>query len=163
MLDPDDTPLAVDVADLQADRFRDAQSSGIGGGQRRTGLQAGHRFEEADDLVGIEHHRQLARHAGVGDALRHIGVTQRDAVEEPQRAHRLVQCRPRNPVCHQMHLKGTNLLRAKPVGRPAEMTGKLRHRMNVGSLRRRRQIADRHVLDHAPTQRAHLSHIIAPL
>src|SRR5437764_15004438 len=30
--------------------------------------------------------------------------------------------------------------------------------MHVGSLRCRRQIADRHVLDHAATQRAHLGH-----
>src|SRR6516164_6934079 len=30
--------------------------------------------------------------------------------------------------------------------------------VEVGSLRRRRQIADRHVLDHAPTERAHLGH-----
>jgi putative transposase len=35
--------------------------------------------------------------------------------------------------------------------------------MNVGSLRRRREIADRHVLDHAAAQRAGLGHRKAPV
>jgi hypothetical protein len=35
--------------------------------------------------------------------------------------------------------------------------------VNVGPLRCRRQIADRHVLDHATAQRAHLGHLSSPI
>jgi hypothetical protein len=35
--------------------------------------------------------------------------------------------------------------------------------MDVGSLCRRREIADRHIFDHAATQRAGLGHRIAPV
>jgi len=58
-----------------------------------------------------------------------------------------------------MNLERVNILEPQPVRRPAEMTAELRDRMDVGSLRRRREIADRHVLDHAAAQRAHLGHL----
>src|SRR6478736_5243076 len=48
-----------------------------------------------------------------------------------------------------MHLEGADVLKSEPLRRAAEMAGKLCHRVHVGSLRGRRQIADRHVLDHA--------------
>ena len=60
LLDPDDHPAAVDVGDLQADHLRHAQSGGIGRRQRGAALQAWNRFQEAHDLVGAQHHRQLA-------------------------------------------------------------------------------------------------------
>src|SRR5271169_5479028 len=44
-------------------------------------------------------------------------------------------------------------------GRVTEITAELRNGMDVRSLGGRRQIADRHVLDHATTQRARLSHL----
>src|SRR6476619_3825325 len=62
-----------------------------------------------------------------------------------------------------MHLERADVFQAKAVRRSAEMAGKLRHRVYVGSLRGRRQIADRHVLDHAPAKRAQLGHLIAPV
>jgi len=40
-----------------------------------------------------------------------------------------------------------------------KILAELRNRVDVGSLRRRRQIADRHVLDHAATHRAYLGHL----
>ena len=163
MLDTDHPATAVDVADLQPDGLRGTQAGGVGRGQGRARLQARHRLQKANNLVGAQHHRQRARRAGIDDPLRNLGMAQRHAVEEPQRAHRLVQRRPRNPVRHQMHLEGANILQAEPVRRAAEVTGKLRHRMHVGSLRGRRQIADRHVLDHAPAKRAQLGHLIAPV
>jgi hypothetical protein len=46
-------------------------------------------------------------------------VAQRHTVEEPQRAHHLVQRRPRNPGRDQMHLEGADLLKAEPVRRTA--------------------------------------------
>ena len=163
VLDPDHAAFAVDVADLQPDGLRGAKARGIGRGQRRARLQARHRLEEPDDLVGAQHDRQRARRAGVDDPLRDLGMAERHAVEEPQRAHRLVQRRPRNPGRDQMDLEGAHVLQAEPIRRSPEVAGKLRHRVHVGSLRRRRQIADRHVLDHAPAKRAQLGHLIAPV
>src|SRR6266496_421052 len=57
-----------------------------------------------------------------------------------------------------MHLEGADLLRAKTVRGPTEISAELRDCMDVRLLRRRRQIADRHVLDHAAAKRADLSH-----
>src|SRR5215213_5038239 len=58
-----------------------------------------------------------------------------------------------------MHLEGADIFQAKPSRGPAEIARKLRYRVDVGSLRGGRQIADRHVLDHATAQRAHLDHL----
>ena len=57
-----------------------------------------------------------------------------------------------------MNLKGPDVLQIKLVRRTAKEAAKLGDGMHIRSLGRRRQIADRHVLDHAPTQRAHLGH-----
>jgi hypothetical protein len=57
-----------------------------------------------------------------------------------------------------MHLEGAHILQIEPIRRTSEIPAELRNRMKVGSLRRRRQIADRHVLDHAAAKRADLSH-----
>ena len=86
-----------------------------------------------------------------------------DTVKEPQRADRLVQRRPRNAGRDQMDLEGAHVLQAQPIGRAAKIATELRNGMQVGSLGRRRQITDGHVLDHAPAKRAHLSHRGAPV
>lgn len=159
VLDADHPAFAVDVADLQSDGLRRTKSRGIGRGQRRSRLRARHRLEEADHLVGAQHRRQRARRAGIDNPLRDLGMAERHSVEEPQRTHRLVQRRPRDPRRDEMHLEGADVFQAKPLRGSAEVAGKLRHRAHVGSLRRRRQIADRHVLDHASAKRAQLGHL----
>src|SRR6476619_8440848 len=45
------------------------------------------------------------------------------------------------------------ILNTEEVGRPSKMKAKLLDVMDVGSLSRRRQIADCHVLDHTTAQR----------
>jgi hypothetical protein len=57
LLDVDHHTTAVDIGHLEARCFGRAQSSGIGRGQRGTGLQARRRFEEAHDFIGTQHHR----------------------------------------------------------------------------------------------------------
>src|SRR5256884_704647 len=86
LLDPDHHPLAVDVGNLQQNDFRHAQAGGIDGGQRGTALEARDHLQKAHHLVGAEHNRQLARLTRIGDALRHDGLAERHAIEEPQRA-----------------------------------------------------------------------------
>ena len=161
--DPDDHAVAVDVGRLQADYLRHPQACGIGRGQRDPSLEARDGFEKAHDFVSAQHRRQLARLAGVGDPLRDRLVAERHAVEETQRAHDLIERRPGNPFRDQMHLVGADVFQPEPIRRMAEISAELRNRVDVRLLRRRRQIADRHVLDHPATQRAHLGHLKSPV
>ena len=88
------------------------------------------------------------RGSRVGDALWELRLAKRHAIEETQRADRLVKGRPSNAGRDQMNLKGTDLLQPQKVRRAAKISTELRNRMKVGSLCRRRQITDSHVLYH---------------
>src|SRR6516164_405531 len=57
-----------------------------------------------------------------------------------------------------MKLEGVHILQAETIRRAAKIPTELRYRVEVRLLRRRRQITDRHVLDHAAAKRADLSH-----
>src|SRR2546429_2285777 len=57
-----------------------------------------------------------------------------------------------------MNLEGVDIFQAETVRRAAKIPAELRYRVEVRLLRRRRQIADRHVFDHAAAKRADLSH-----
>src|SRR5215831_10621907 len=57
-----------------------------------------------------------------------------------------------------MNLKRVDIFQAKTIRGAPKMPTELRYRIEVRLLRRRRQIADRHVLDHAAAKRADLSH-----
>ena len=159
LLDPDHHPTAVNVGDLEHHHFRHAQAGGVNRGERRAALQARDRLQKAHHLVGAQHDRQLLRLARIGDALRNRRLTERHPVEKTQRAHDLVQRRPRDPGRHQMNLEGMDLVQAEAIRRPAEMPAELRDRVEIGSLGRRREIPDRHVLDHATAQRADRGHL----
>src|SRR5271168_163118 len=98
---------------------------------------------------------QLAR---VGDALDHRRAPERHPIKEAQSADRLVKSTPRDTPGDKVHLVRAHLRQAQPV-RPLKILAELRDRMHGTSLRRRRQIADPHVLNHAATQRAHLGHL----
>src|SRR5262245_52172812 len=57
-----------------------------------------------------------------------------------------------------MKLEGVHIFQAETIRRAAKIPTELRYRVEVRLLRRRRQITDRHVLDHAAAKRADLSH-----
>src|SRR5438270_11998133 len=57
-----------------------------------------------------------------------------------------------------MKLKRVDIFQAKTIRGTTKIPTELRYRIEVRLLRRRRQIADRHVLDHAAAKRADLSH-----
>src|SRR6516225_7397319 len=57
-----------------------------------------------------------------------------------------------------MNLKGVDIFQVETIRRAAKIPAELRYRVEIRLLRRRRQIADRHVLDHAAAKRADLSH-----
>src|ERR1700745_836756 len=57
-----------------------------------------------------------------------------------------------------MNLEGVDIFEAETIRRAAKIPAELRYRVEIRLLRRRREIADRHVLDHAAAKRADLSH-----
>src|SRR6516162_307281 len=57
-----------------------------------------------------------------------------------------------------MKLKRVDIFQAKTIRGATKIPTELRYRIEVRLLRRRRQIADPHVLDHAAAKRADLSH-----
>lgn len=81
-------------------------------------------LQEAHDFVGAEHHRQLARLAGIGDALRNGVMAQRHTVEKAQRTHDLVQRRPGYPGRHQV--EGADILKFETIRGSAEIPAQLR-------------------------------------
>jgi hypothetical protein len=149
MFDPDHHPATVNIGDLQSDRFGGAQPGRIGRRQRDTRLQARHRFEKAHNLVGAQHHRQFAGLARIGDPFRNFVMAKRHAIEKPQGAHRLVQRRPGHPTRDQVNLESPDIFQPHTVWSTAEISAQLADRMKVGSLRRWREIADRHILNHS--------------
>src|SRR6266487_4038007 len=57
-----------------------------------------------------------------------------------------------------MKLEGVDIFVASTIGGAAKIPAELRYSVEVRLLRRRRQIADRHVLDHTAAKSADLSH-----
>src|SRR5258707_4273354 len=96
---------------------------------------------------------KLKTAAGAPLQVRNSRLAKRDAVEKPYRADDLVQGWPRDARRNKMNLEGADVFQFQPIRRFAEIAAELRNRTDVGSLRRRRQITDGHVLDHATGQR----------
>jgi hypothetical protein len=57
-----------------------------------------------------------------------------------------------------MNLKGVDIFQAQTIRGATKIPAELRYGAEVRLLRRRRQIADRHVLDHTAAKRADLNH-----
>src|SRR6476646_3514245 len=55
-------------------------------------------------------------------------------------------------------LEGADILQLETIGGSTKIQAQLRYRGKVGSLRRRRQIAEYHILDQAAAKRADLGH-----
>ena len=158
VLDPDDHAAAVDVANLEGGHLAHPQPRAISCCQSRAVAQPRHRLQEADNLLAAEHHRQLLRLLGADDAVERLWPAQRHAEEKAQRARHLVDVRPRPAKPGQVKLVGANLLDPQAIRRTTEKTAELGNRIDVGLLGCRREVANRHVVDHPSTQRGHLSH-----
>ncbi len=66
----------------------------------------------------------------------------------------LAQSRPRDPRRNQMNLEGVDIFQAYTISGTTKIPAELALRYRL--LRRRGQIADRHVLDHTAAKRADL-------
>src|SRR5271169_3705904 len=98
------------------------------------------------------------RLATVDDPLERPRTAHLDAIKESQRASSLIDVRPRQLISDQMQLVSADILNAESIRRRPAMSAKLSDRVDVRLLRRGREVADRHVFDHALAKRAHRSH-----
>ena len=62
-----------------------------------------------------------------------------------------------------MNLKGPYILQSQSIWGALKIPTELRDRVQIGLLGRRREIPDRHILDHATAQRAELGHLKPPV
>src|SRR5580704_13325204 len=83
-----------------------------------------------------------------------LGAIERHIEEEPQRRDGGVDLWRTRAARRQMQPKAAHVFRLSRVGRAAEERRKTLDPLNVVVLRLRREIANRHVFDHAPAQRA---------
>src|ERR1044071_5923892 len=80
---------------------------------------------------------------------------QRDLKEEPQRRDGLVDGRHANAARGQMQLIPAHVLESRGIRWSPEERGEVLDSLHVVMLGLRRELADRHVFDHAPAQRAY--------
>ena len=154
LLDPQHHALAVDVGHLQRDDLGYPQARTIGGAERGLVLDAGGGRQKLRNLLGAQHQRQLARLVHKRQVSRRIGPIERYAEEEPQRRDRRVDGRRADAVLGQVQLKQTQVLMRSCVRGLPEKAGEVPNHTDVIALGLRREIANRHVFDHAPAQRA---------
>jgi hypothetical protein len=84
-----------------------------------------------------------------------VGTPKRDSEKEPQCRDALVEGRHAGAARGQMQLIAPHVLEACRVGRSAEKSGEVLDPLHVVMLGLRRELADRHVFDHALPQRAY--------
>src|SRR3954447_19079241 len=154
LFDPDDHPLAVDVGDLERDDLVGPQAGAIGYAERRLVLEPRCRIEQARHFFRAQHHRQLARLVNDVGVLDDLVALERNLEEEPQRRDGLVDSRHANAVRCQMQLVAPHVLKTRRFRRSPEEYREVLDPLHIVMLGLRRELADRHVFDHAPPQRA---------
>src|SRR5882724_7432057 len=75
--------------------------------------------------------------------------------KEPQRRYGLIERRHANAARCQMQLIATHVLEVRRIRRSPEKRSEVLDPLHVVMLGLRRELADRHVFDHAPAQRAY--------
>src|SRR5580692_4385712 len=90
---------------------------------------------------------------------------QRDLKEEPQRRDGLIDCRHADATLRQMQLVAAHVLETRRIRRSSEKRREVLDPLHIVTLGLRRELADRHVFDHALAQRAHclIGHGDAPV
>src|SRR6202453_3072999 len=94
-----------------------------------------------------------------------LGAPERDLKEEPQRRDGLIDCRHADATLRQMQLVAAHVLETRRIRRSSEKRREVLDPLHIVMLGLRRELADRHVFDHAPAQRAHcfIGHGDAPV
>ncbi|MGF6439628.1 hypothetical protein QF001_000375 [Paraburkholderia youngii] len=83
----DHHPLAVDIGDLQVYDFGDTQAGRVGRHQDGALFQAGNRLEETRDFLKAQDDGQLHGPSGQGKVLVAPVASERDSIQEAQRAY----------------------------------------------------------------------------
>ncbi len=155
LLDADDHPGAVDVGDLERDDLGRAQSRAVSDAQRRLVLEAGRRIQEARHLLRAQDDRQPPRLLDEGEFDDDLRLAQRHREKKPQCRQGVIDRRHAGAARHEMQLEAPQILEARLARRSAQEGGKGPDGADVTLLCPRREVAHRHVFDHALAQRAH--------
>jgi len=153
-LDPDQHPLAVDIAHLEHRHLGDAQARAIGDRQRRLMLEAGGGVEQPRHLVAAQHYRQLAGMAHPHQPSREVRPIERVGEEEPQGGNDAVHGRHRHAGLALLDLEPAQVLCRRRVGRAPEEGGEAPDVTHIVALRLAAEAPHVHVVDQAPAQRA---------
>jgi IS5 family transposase len=151
-------PLKALEGGVWKTRIADAEPGCVCRRQRNSVAQSHNGLQEACDLVGSQNGRQLFRLPPIDDPLERILSAHRDAIEESQCASRLIDVGPGALLADEMKLIGSDILDAETIWRCSKMPAELSDRVDVGLLGRLREVADRHVFDHALAKWARRSH-----
>jgi len=117
-------------------------------------LEAGRRVQQAGDLVGAQHRRQLARMRHSDQPACEVGPVERVREKEPQRRDDAVHRRHWNAGFALLDLEAAQILRCGRVGRAPQKRGEASDVTDVVALGHGREPAHVHVVDQSLTQRA---------
>jgi len=153
-LDAQQHALGIDIADLERDDFRDAQSGAVRGGERRLVLRRRCRVQQQHHLLDAEHRRYPSRVRHDGEPPRQIRPVECHREEEAQRRDRAVDSRRLHAALRLVQLEEAQLLRRRGIGRTADEDRKGAHVADIIAPRVLLEAAHAHVFDHARPQRA---------
>ena len=151
LLDADQHPLAVDVANAQSNNLAAAQSGAIGHTQRGLVHEARSRrcLQQTGHILRREHARQLPRIVDAGELVGEIEAAERGLEKEAQSRDLRVHLRRLRALPGLMHLEPAQVLRCRRVRRAAEKDGEGLDVLDVIMLCLLAEAADGHVLQHA--------------
>ena len=114
-------PFAVQIADGDADAFRDTQRAGVQRLDHHRMPGPVRRFPQTSYLATAQHDRQPLGSLGVGQPVAHTLPTQDLPIEEPHRADGGVVSAPTHAFLDQVQLVAAGLFIAELVGRSAKV------------------------------------------
>src|SRR5258708_39318568 len=103
---------------------------------------------------GLKDNRNLARLMHGRQVPAEVGTIKRHIEKQPQCRDCGVDLWNASAARRQMQLKAAHVFRVSCVGRAVEVTCEVLDPLHIVMLGLLRELADRHVFDHAPTQRA---------
>jgi hypothetical protein len=134
LIDPDQHPGAVDIADLERDDLGGAQASAVGDAQGRLVFEAWSRRQQPGHLFRAQHHRQPSGIAGEHDVFRDVAPSQRDLEEEAQRRHGGVHAGNAKAAGREAELITADVVHARLVWRASQERCEILDRPDVAGL-----------------------------
>src|SRR5260370_3482624 len=149
-------PLAVDIGDLKAAKFRAPDTRRIKGHQHRAMEEVTGRVDELRHFLGTQDLRKFAMPFGSRNIFEQITSLQSLDIEKAERGNVLLYSAGiQLPLLKQVGLILAQVLRAELVGRLMEMAGEFLDDPYVGSYGTLSVIAALEVLQHHFTETRH--------